>query len=56
MANNDPRRRKASHEKHSHLGPILAVIAVIAGLLVFVPETTAALERAVSSMLALPRF
>ena len=50
------RDSKRSEQKPSKLGPILVVIATIAGLLVFVPETTTALEQAVRSMIALPRF
>ena len=45
-----------SEQKPSRLGPLLVVIATIAGLYVFVPETTSALERAMTSMIALPRF
>jgi hypothetical protein len=55
MADN-PRRRRASDEKRSHFRPILAVIAILAGLLVVVPETTSALERALTAMISLPRF
>ena len=45
-----------SEKKPSRLGPILVVVATIAGLYIFVPETTTALEQAVTSMIALPRF
>ncbi len=50
------KRRSYSESKPSGVGPFLVIAATIAGLLVFVPGTTAALENALTSMIALPRF
>jgi hypothetical protein len=50
------KRRSRTESKPSGLGPFLVVAATIAGLLVFVPETTSALSDALSAMIALPRF
>jgi hypothetical protein len=53
----DSRRDSRRTEgKRVGLGPLLVAIAAVAGLIVLAPETTAAVENAVASMIALPRF
>ena len=49
-------RRRDSDSKRAGAGPLLAVIALVGGLYVFAPQSTAMLEGVVSTVLALPRF
>jgi hypothetical protein len=50
------RDTRRSERKRGRLGPILLAIAVIGGLYWLAPQSTSAIENAISTMLALPRY
>jgi hypothetical protein len=50
------RDSRRTEGKRVGLGPFLLAIAAVAGLIMVAPETTAAIENALASMIALPRF
>ena len=50
------RDTRSSEKRRCVLGPILVAIAVMGGLYWFAPQSTAAVENVITSVLALPRY